>query len=80
MTRTLMLDLIADAAFVEWPPIANTVSKQSVFTRFTKDFEEVKPHSLETAEAALAFLVEQGMALVDGDHITIPEQFIPKDG
>ena len=29
--------------------------------------------------AALAFLVEQGMALVDGDQITIPEQFIPKD-
>jgi hypothetical protein len=40
----------------------------------------VGPLSVETAEPALAFLVEEGMVLVDGDQITIPEQFIPKDG
>jgi hypothetical protein len=34
----------------------------------------------EDAEAALAFLVEQGLALVDGDQIGIPEQFIPTEG
>jgi hypothetical protein len=75
-----MLDAIVRAAFDAWPPIASTVSKQSVFKTFTTDFEDVGPLSVETAEPALAFLVEEGMVLVDGDQITIPEQFIPKDG
>jgi hypothetical protein len=34
----------------------------------------------EMAEAALAFLVEQGLVTVDGDQIIIPDQFIPKEG
>jgi hypothetical protein len=75
-----MLETIAGAAFDAWPPIASTVSKQSIFKMFTTDFEDVDPLSVETAEAALAFLVEEGMVQVDGDQITIPEQFIPKDG
>lgn len=35
-------------------------------------------YTVEDAEEALAVLIERGFASVDGDQITIPDEFIPK--
>ena len=80
-----MLDLIADAAF-DMPGSGSLrpVSKADVFGEFMwpldpEDWEgEVLPPKHETpesAEAALAFLVEQEMVEVAGDTITVPARF-----
>lgn len=79
-----MLECIGIEAFEAWPLITNPVSKQAIFAAFTKPIEDIdtlttETFTLDTAEAALAFLVEHGFALVDGDQISIPEQFIPKE-
>jgi hypothetical protein len=65
--------------------MARWISKRVAFGRFTTSLENEETgdpvaFTPEDAEAALAFLVEQGLALVDGDQIGIPEQFIPTEG
>ena len=81
-----MLDLISDAAFV---PVGDgslqPVSRADVFRQFTRPLDndpslwEGKPppkhESPESAEAAMTFLVEQGMVVVTGDEITVPTHF-----
>ena len=51
------------------------VSKTAVFREFmvSLDLEDEMP--ARDAEAALAFLVEQGMVEVAGDTITVPARF-----
>jgi hypothetical protein len=81
-----MLDLIADAAFVpNGEGSLQPVSKAEIFREFMEppDFDPALPagepppkhETLETAEAALAFLVEQGMVEVAGDEIVVPAHF-----
>jgi hypothetical protein len=85
-----MLDLISDAAFV---PVGSgalqPVSRADVFRQFIRPLDEdlslregdppPKHESLESAEAALAFLVEQGMVVVANDEITVPSHFLSGD-
>ena len=82
-----MLGLIADLAFV--PADGGRLvpaSKAGVFREFMLpiDYDPValddeplppKHETLESADAALAFLLEQGMVVVTGDEITVPEHF-----
>jgi hypothetical protein len=80
-----MLDLIAGAAFdTKGNGSLRPVSKADVFGEFMwpldpEDWEgEVLPPKHETpesAEAALAFLVEQERVEVAGDTITVPDRF-----
>ncbi len=83
-----MLDLIADAAFdTTGSGSLRPVSKADVFGEFMLPLHldpvegwegEVLPPKHETpesAEAALAFLVEQEMVEVTGDTITVPARF-----
>ena len=82
-----MLDLIADAAFnTTGTGSLRPVSRADVFGEFmplhldpVEELEgEVLPPKHETpesAEAALAFLVEQEMVEVTGDTITVPARF-----
>ena len=83
-----MLDLIADAAFnMTGNGSLRPVSKADVFGEFMLPLRldpveeregEVLPPKHETpesAEAALAFLVEQEMVEVAGDTITVPARF-----
>lgn len=37
------------------------------------------PDTIETAEAALGFLVEEGMIEVAGDQLIVPAHFLPED-
>ncbi len=75
-----MLEVIADMAADNSPLIINSISKEILFEAFTHAEPDADMSNAELAEAALAFLAEQGMVTVDGDQITIPEQFIPKEG
>ncbi|HME28066.1 MAG TPA: hypothetical protein VKI44_43220 [Acetobacteraceae bacterium] len=81
-----MLELISDAAFV---PVGNgtlqPVSRADVFRQFTRPLDDdpslwegdppPKHEAPESADAALAFLVEQGMVVVADDEITVPARF-----
>jgi hypothetical protein len=78
-----LLDLIAGAAF-DTTGNLRQVSKADVFGEFMQPFdpedfpgEPVLPkhETPQSAEAALAFLVEQGMVEVAGDTITVPARF-----
>jgi hypothetical protein len=70
-----MLDLISDAAFVETG--LRPVSKAEVFREFMEplDPEDAEEESRPNPDAALAFLVDQGMVEVAGDTITVPARF-----
>lgn len=82
-----MLGLIADAAFV--PADGGRLlpaSKDQVFREFmqpmTRDPRTAEdddlppiPDPLQAAEAALAYLVEQGLVAVTDDEITVPAHF-----
>jgi hypothetical protein len=83
-----LLDLIADAAFnMTGTGSLRPVSKADVFGEFmlplhldpVEDWEGAvlppKHETPESAEAALAFLVEQEMVEVTGDTITVPARF-----
>jgi hypothetical protein len=72
-----MLDIIIGAAFNHETGAIGTISKEAVFREFT-DPQEGKPaETLESAEIALAVLVNGEMIEVAGDQITIPPRFIP---
>ena len=81
-----MLDLISDAAFVETGNGSlRPVSKADVFREFMEpiDPEDAKEESRPNPDAALAFLVAQGMVEVADDTITVPARFwieAPSDG
>ena len=66
-----MLDLISDAAFVDGN--LRPVRKADVFREFMLDAEE--ENLPDDPDAALAFLVDQGMVEVAGDTITVPARF-----
>jgi hypothetical protein len=75
-----LLDLIADEAFDHSTGTLQPVSKAAVFVEFVRPIDDGEPdefRSAEMTEAALAFLVEQGMVLVDGDQLTVPARFSP---
>jgi hypothetical protein len=72
-----MLDLIEEGAFVATGSgRLQPVSKAAVFREFMAplDLDEDDVPARD-AEAALAFLVEQGMVEVAGDTITVPASF-----
>jgi hypothetical protein len=46
-----------------------------LFRQFTEPFKDEPPKTLESAEAALAFLVAQGMAEVVGEDVIVPVRF-----
>ena len=72
-----MLDLIEEGAFVATGRgRLQPVSKAAVFREFMVplDLDEDDVPARD-AEAALAFLVEQGMVEVAGDTITVPARF-----
>jgi hypothetical protein len=71
-----MLDLVEEGAFVATGRgRLQPVSKAAVFREFmaSLDLEEEIP--ARDPEVALAFLVEQGIAEVAGDTITVPASF-----
>lgn len=85
-----LLDLISEGA---WEPTRDgtlsPVSKPEVFRQFMDPIApdddliwEGKPpvrhETVEDAEAALAFLVAEGLAEVDGEEIRVPERFSVK--
>jgi hypothetical protein len=68
-----MLDLIEEGAFVTTGSgRLQPVSKAAVFREFTAPLDLEDDVPARDAEAALAFLVEQGMV---GDTITVPARF-----
>jgi hypothetical protein len=79
----LMLDLLSctvqfNGEVAEFQPIA----KAELFRQFVEPVDlppdiddEIEVYTLETAETALAFLVEHGMAEVSGDEVSIPDRF-----
>src|SRR5271166_2825935 len=85
-----MLDLISDAAFVPvGSGVLQPVSRVDVFRQFTRPLDEdlspregdppPKHEAPESAEAALTFLVGQGMVVVADDEITVPARFWSDD-
>jgi predicted deacylase len=54
---------------------AEPVSKAAVFREFMVPLDLEDDMPVRDAEAALAFLVEQGMVEVAGDEITVPASF-----
>ena len=71
-----MLDLIEEGVFVATGGgRLKPVSKAAVFREFMgpPDLEDEMP--ARDADAALAFLVDQGMVEVAGDEITVPARF-----
>jgi hypothetical protein len=73
-----LIDCISDAVLDPNTLTLRPAGKDVVFQEFTKPVEGEETFTIDTAEAALAFLVEQGFALVDGDQITVPARFIPE--
>jgi hypothetical protein len=77
-----LLDFISAAAFgvAAGAPVLRPVSKAAVFERFTEPVGDPDvdggPPTPASAEAALAFLAEQGMVEVEGDQITVPARFL----
>jgi hypothetical protein len=71
-----MLDLIEEGAFVATGSgRLQPVSKAAVFREFMVPLDLEDDMPVRDAEAALAFLVEQGMVEVVGDEITVPARF-----
>jgi hypothetical protein len=71
-----MVDLLASAAFRFDGGIAlRSVAKTELFRQFTEPFKDEPPETLESAEAALAFLVAEGMAEVVGEDVIVPVRF-----
>jgi predicted deacylase len=71
-----MLDLIEEGAFVATGGgRLQPVSKAVVFREFRVPLDVEDDMPARDAEAALAFLVEQGMVEVAGDQITVPARF-----
>ena len=74
-----MLDLVSDAIFDLEPPTVGTASKARIFAAYLAPFEDDEDSTddltPEGAEAALNFLVEQTMVVVDGDVISIHPRF-----
>ena len=71
-----MLDLIEEGAFVATGSgRLQPVSKAAVFREFMAPLDLEDEIPARDAEAALAFLVEQGMVEVAGDTITVPARF-----
>ncbi len=75
-----MLDLVADAGFNSFTRTFNAISKDALFADFMEPLEEEDgsplAFTLDQAAAALAFLVEQDMVVVDGDQVLIPPRFV----
>jgi hypothetical protein len=55
--------------------VLQPVSKATVFREFMVSLDPEDDMPARDAEAALAFLVEQGMVEVAGDTITVPARF-----
>ena len=74
-----MLDLISDAAFTFYNRTTafRPVTKADMFREFIEPVQGEPPNTLQMAELALAFLVEQGMVEVADDQIIVPTRFIP---
>ena len=73
-----MLDLIEEGVFVAiGGGRLQPVSKAAVFREFMAPLDLEEEIAARDAEVALAFLVEQGMELVEvaGDTITVPARF-----
>jgi hypothetical protein len=71
-----MLDLIEEGAFVATGSgRLQPVSKAAVFREFMVSLDPENDMPARDAEAALAFLVDQGMVEVAGDEITVPARF-----
>jgi predicted deacylase len=71
-----MLDLIEEGAFVATGSgRLQPISKAAVFREFMVPLDLEDDMPARDAEAALAFLVEQGMVEVAGDTITVPARF-----
>jgi hypothetical protein len=74
-----MLDLIADTAFDAYNRSLRPVSKEELFREFMLPADlpddQDNPLPARDADAALAFLVEQGLVEVAGDTITVPARF-----
>jgi hypothetical protein len=76
-----MLDLVSDACFdSRKPALFQTVRKDELISSFTSPLEgdDGSPivSTREQAEAALAFLEEQDMVVIDGDQVSIPSRFV----
>jgi hypothetical protein len=67
-------------AFSGGAPVISPVSKATMFGQFTEPIGDPdvddEPPTLADAEAALAFLIEQGMVEVDGEEISVPARFL----
>ncbi len=71
-----MLDLIEEGVFVATGGGSlKPVSKAAVFREFVASLDPEDGIPARDAEAALAFLVEQGMVEVADDEITVPASF-----
>ena len=71
-----MLDLIEEGAFVATGSgCLQPVSKAAVFREFMVPLDLEEEIAARDAEAALAFLVEQGMVEVADDTVTVPARF-----
>ena len=71
-----MLDLIKEGAFVATGSgRLQPISKAAVFREFMVPLDLEDDMPARDAEAALAFLAEQGMVEVAGDTITVPASF-----
>lgn len=55
--------------------VLQPVSKATVFREFMVSLDPEDDMPARDAEAALAFLVDQGMVEVAGDEITVPARF-----
>jgi hypothetical protein len=71
-----LLHIIAYDAFNAETLTLQPVSKAAAIVDYIDEEPDVR--NVEMAEAALAFLVEQGMVLVDGGQLTVPARFWPE--
>jgi hypothetical protein len=59
--------------------VLRPVPKAELFRQYTEPFNDVPPETVDSAEAALAFLVAQGMAEVVGEDVIVPARFRDQD-
>jgi hypothetical protein len=78
-TAAFLLDIVSDQIFDPDTLAYITARKDKVFSAFVEPFEDedgnLLTQSTEDAEAALDFLVEQNMVVVDGDTISLHPRF-----
>jgi hypothetical protein len=78
-TAAFLLDIVSDQIFDLDTLAFIAARKDKVFSIFVEPFEDedgpLLMQSTEEAEAALDFLVEQNMVVVDGDTISIHPRF-----